>query len=110
MPGQARVVFCSTVLVSRVGFLVVVKMWGVSSGYHPPYFSFPGQPLPMNPATTHKPWPGAGLRVAGVYPGPSCDVLMFTSPPTEGKQCPLHPAQGAFVGSLLLCPDFVTAS
>lgn len=54
-------------VISRVGFLVAARVWGASSGHCLLYFSSPGQPLPLTPAATHKPWPGAGPRVAGIY-------------------------------------------
>lgn len=59
------------------GWLLAARLWGTSSRHLPP--SFPGQLLPVSPASAHKPWPGAGLRVAGVYPRPSCDVLMLSA-------------------------------
>lgn len=60
VPGKVRVVLCSTVLFSRVGFFVAARLWGAHSGHRPPYFSFPGWLLPLNPAAMAQSWAEGG--------------------------------------------------
>lgn len=82
VPGKARVVHCATVLFSRVA-----SWW--QSGRGVPALGIilllllPGAATASKSCIYSGPWPGAGLRVAGVYLGPSHDVLMLGTPHSQ---------------------------